>query len=91
MTGRSHWRSKAAPIIAQVLRETEGQDEKAVRDALRDAYPFGPRQYHPYKIWCDEIHRQRRTGKYDPKRSPKSAEAMRLEARLAELRRECGE
>lgn len=22
------------------------------KKAIFDAYPFGPRQYHPYKMWC---------------------------------------
>ena len=57
----SHWRRKARPIIERVLAETKGQDEKMIRRALRDAYPFGLRKYHPYKIWCDEIRLQ--TGK----------------------------
>ena len=56
---QSQWRKEAAPIIARVLKETAGQDEKAIRKALRDAYPFGAREHHPYKIWCDEIRRQR--------------------------------
>lgn len=54
------WRDKAAPIIAQVLKETAGQDEKTIKKALREAYPFGERAMHPYKIWCDEIKRQRK-------------------------------
>jgi hypothetical protein len=53
------WRDSATPIIARVLKETKGQDEKAIKKALFDAYPFGARQYHPYKIWLDEIKRQR--------------------------------
>ena len=53
------WRDRARPIIQQVLRETAGKSEKEIRQALRDAYPFGEREYHPYKIWCDEIQRQR--------------------------------
>jgi hypothetical protein len=53
------WRDYARPIIQQVLKETKGQDEKVIRKALRDAYPFGARQYHPYKIWLDEIKVQR--------------------------------
>lgn len=57
------WRERAAPIIAQVLSETKGADEKTVKQALKDAYPFGPRQYHPYKIWLSEIQRQRGTKK----------------------------
>lgn len=59
----SHWRDSAAPIISRVLLETEGQPEKEIRKALRDAYPFGERRYHPYKIWLSEIQRQRFTGR----------------------------
>lgn len=55
----SRWRNWAAPIIARILAETVGQSDREIRKALRDAYPFGPRKYHPYKIWCDEIRRQR--------------------------------
>lgn len=53
----SSWRRISAPIIRRVLSETE-ENELARRKALRDAYPFGERRYHPYKIWCDEIQRQ---------------------------------
>jgi len=52
------WREKAAPIIREVIKTVGKSDMKALRKALRDAYPFGPRQYHPYKIWCDEVNRQ---------------------------------
>jgi hypothetical protein len=51
----SHWRRIAAPIIAKVLAETVGMPDVAVRAALRAAYPFGPRQHHPYRLWLDEI------------------------------------
>ena len=54
----SHWRNHAGPIIARVIAEHAGEDESKVRLALRDAYPFGQRKYHPYKIWLDEIARQ---------------------------------
>lgn len=53
------WRNIAAPIIENVLRTYEGEDEKVIKKALRDAYPFGPRRYFPYKCWLDEIRRQR--------------------------------
>ena len=53
------WRDSARPVIAMVLAETDGQDDKAIRKALHDAYPFGVRAMHPYKIWLDEIKRQR--------------------------------
>jgi hypothetical protein len=65
------WRDRARPIIAEVLRATAGQDEAAVRQALRDAYPFGARELHPYKVWLDEIKRQRGTA---TKRAAKAAE-----------------
>jgi len=53
------WRERARPIIAEVLSETQGQSESSIRKALCDAFPFGPKQYHPYKIWLDEIKAQR--------------------------------
>jgi hypothetical protein len=52
------WRAHAAPIIASVIRQHGYSDLKALRKALRDAYPFGQREMHPYKIWCDEVRRQ---------------------------------
>lgn len=56
---RRTWRDIAAPIIAKVLKETKGKDEKEIKKALFEAYPFGMREYHPYKVWLDEIKRQR--------------------------------
>lgn len=53
------WRDSCRPIIAKVLADNKGNSEKEIRIALRDAYPFGERRMHPYKIWCDEIKRQR--------------------------------
>lgn len=53
------WRDCARPIIAKVLTETKGQDEKVIKRALFDAYPFGQRAMYPYKIWRSEIKRQR--------------------------------
>jgi hypothetical protein len=66
-----NWRDKARPIIAAVIAEIGTGDEKALRKALRAAYPFGPREYHPYRIWCDEINVQ--LGKKPPTgtRAPK--------------------
>lgn len=56
---RGTWREHAAPIIAKVLKDTKGKTDKEIRKALREAYPYGQREYHPYKIWCDEIRAQR--------------------------------
>lgn len=63
------WRDHAAPIIAKVLEDTKGQDEKAIRKALYDAYPYGERCYHPYKIWLDEIKVQRGKRKWKARNS----------------------
>lgn len=53
------WRGISAGIIFDVIREVGFDDERALNKALRDAYPFGQRKYHPYKIWLDEIRRQK--------------------------------
>lgn len=53
------WRDSARPIIAAVLQANQGKTEREIKAALRAAYPWGQRQYHPYKIWCDEIKSQR--------------------------------
>lgn len=52
---RGTWRESAKPIIAKVIKDNQGKTEKEIRKALRDAYPWGERRYHPYKIWCDEV------------------------------------
>lgn len=53
------WRDNCRPIIAKVLAETKGKPEKEIKKALLDAYPYGERAMHPYKIWLDEIKVQR--------------------------------
>lgn len=53
------WRDSARVIIREVLTETRGWPENEIKKALREAYPFGERKYHPYKIWLDEIKVQR--------------------------------
>jgi hypothetical protein len=52
------WRDKCRPIIARVIAETAGQPEEVRAKALFDAYPFGIRAYHPYKIWLSEKKKQ---------------------------------
>jgi len=59
MSREKTWRDRAKPIIREVLAETQGLPEKEIKAAIRDAYPFGERAYHPYKIWLDEVRRQR--------------------------------
>lgn len=62
------WREKARPIIKRVLQETKGKTEQQIRKALVRAYPFGPRENHPYFAWLDEIKVQR--GLKKPKPGP---------------------
>jgi hypothetical protein len=61
MKFESHWRATAAEVISEVLDQCSWntpEDEKATRARLREAYPFGEKAHHPYKIWLDEIARQ---------------------------------
>lgn len=59
MSKEKTWRDLARPIIQGVISDTKGLSEKEIKAAIRDAYPFGERAYHPYKIWLDEVKRQR--------------------------------
>jgi hypothetical protein len=63
--GESRWRKESREIIARLLEDCKacGYDEATIKKALHDAYPFGERKYHPYKIWLSEIQRQRGTKK----------------------------
>ena len=49
------WREFARPIIKRVICEVGTGDMVLLRRALREAYPFGVRQYFPYRVWLDEI------------------------------------
>jgi hypothetical protein len=51
------WRDRMRPIIAQVLRETNGV-EKAARKKLRTVRPFKLRRGWAYKVWLNEIRLQ---------------------------------
>ena len=52
------WRERSAPIIADVIARTGRKDKKALRRALRDAYPFAQRSGHAYKAWRAEVKHQ---------------------------------
>ena len=58
------WREHARPIIAKVLADNKDKTEKEIKKALQNAYPYGERARHPYKIWCDEIKVQLGVKKY---------------------------
>lgn len=52
---KQRWRDKAAPVVAQVVRELGVKDPVALRKALRDAYPFEGRSGSAYNAWLKEI------------------------------------
>jgi hypothetical protein len=54
----TQWRAISARIVYDVLERTKGQTPAEIRKALKEAYPFGERAMHPYKVWLDEIRRQ---------------------------------
>jgi len=79
------WRSRSAVIIAGVIKATGYDDLKALRKALHDAYPFGPRKMHPYKIWCDEIKIQRGLKKRKKKGGRKKFEQVECDPNQTSL------
>lgn len=69
------WREEARPIIEKVLRDNAQKSDKEIRAALREAYPFGEKAYHPYKMWLKEIAWQ--TGKLNGARGKKFRDERR--------------
>jgi len=55
---RSPWREDSRKVIQSVMRANPDTDEQELRKLISAAYPFGQRQYHPYKIWCSEVRAQ---------------------------------
>lgn len=58
-----NWRSHAAEIISKIIgarvpRRMSAEELKSLRKEISDAYPFGQRAMHPYKIWCSEVKNQ---------------------------------
>ena len=52
------WRERSAPIIAETIQRAGRSDMKALRCALRDAYPFAQRSGYAYKAWRAEVKHQ---------------------------------
>ncbi len=49
------WKDRSAAVIGPALDALPlGATEEECRKALREAYPFGPREHYPYKAWCRE-------------------------------------
>ena len=53
------WRSRARPMIAEIIGIFSRDDDVAyVRKAVLASFPWTPRAMHPYRIWLDETRRQ---------------------------------
>lgn len=51
----SQWRTRSRQVIARVMASIPADATlPQARRLLREAYPFGERAMHPYKIWCNE-------------------------------------
>ncbi len=58
MATESNWRMISRHTIAEALSKIPPDaNDRAKRLALRNAYPFGLREHHPYRIWCSEVNR----------------------------------
>lgn len=66
------WREHARPIISKVISDNKGKSQKEIKKALFEAYPYGERARHPYKIWCDEIKIQMSTKVSNVKPQPEN-------------------
>ena len=49
------WSKTSRKIVSETLKGSEGLSTKEKRKLLFDAYPFGPREYWPYKAWCKAV------------------------------------
>ena len=52
------WRDDLRPRVAEVIARVGRDDMKALRAALREAYPFGDQKGWLYKVWCSEFRTQ---------------------------------
>jgi len=50
-------RKTARAVIETALAAAREQnlDDEQTRRLISSRYPFGPRKYHPYTIWLDEV------------------------------------
>jgi hypothetical protein len=54
------WRQTARRKINQALRDPKCPPEDSPRERkafINSQYPFGPREYYPYKVWMEELNR----------------------------------
>lgn len=51
------WRDQARPIIASAIEEgrRRGLEGRNLRRFVNDQWTWGPRAYHPWRIWSREL------------------------------------
>lgn len=55
----SDWRRRAEEVARRTLAALpECATLSEQRRALRAAYPFGAREHHPYRVWCDVVRKE---------------------------------
>lgn len=57
MSAMSRWRARAREVIDASMSATIGKPDSERIAAIDAAYPFGPREHHPYKMWLIERRR----------------------------------
>lgn len=72
------WRDIARPVIQKVIAEYEGNDNNELKKLISKKYPFGERQYHPYKIWLDEIKVQLKERRFGQKKKVVNPKQLNL-------------
>lgn len=50
----SHWAKEAKSTIERVVAENPGKTDDELLELIDAAYPFGPREHWPYKVWLTE-------------------------------------
>jgi hypothetical protein len=55
---QSTWRLRARQVIGEYCKAHPKQTASEFRKGVKDVYPFGEREHHPYKIWLDEVKRK---------------------------------
>lgn len=52
------WRTTTRAVLNRVVlrAQVEGWTRQQFDTAVFDAYPFGVRDYYPYRVWCEERH-----------------------------------
>ena len=58
----SVWSDQAKVVIEKVIQSERDNNPDITTAALeakvRDAYPFGERRHHPYRVWLSEVQKR---------------------------------